>query len=67
MREDDDEEEKLKPRERDWAERLLRVPPVAPYMWTDVIEMPVVGDFGDLEFAEIVSEGEDCGPIAEIA
>ena len=27
----------------------------------DVIEMPVVGDFGDLGFAEIVSEGEEYG------
>ena len=26
-----------------------------------VIEMPVVDDYGDLGFAEIVSEGEDYG------
>ena len=29
--------------------------------YNSVIEMPVVDDFGDLGFAEIVSEGEDYG------
>ena len=35
------------------------MPPVAPII--GVIEMPVVDDFGDLGFAEIVSEGEEYG------
>ena len=61
----DEEEGKPKPRdserERDWAEKTAQGAACGPLYEQIVIEMPVVGDCGDLEFAEIVSEGEDRG------